>query len=69
MTFLRPPGGKHSVKRDRILDVLPADDAVLAAQSVDAEPRFSGLAWDTHRRVWVLWHDGRPLTTFGAKPE
>ena len=35
---------------------LPADDAAdLAAR------RFSGLAWDTERRVWVQWVNGVPV--------
>jgi Zn-dependent protease len=35
---------------------LPADpDADLAAR------RFSGLAWDTKRRVWVQWFNGVPV--------
>src|SRR5213080_721620 len=34
MTFLRPPGGKHSVKRDRILDVFLRQKAHLSADDL-----------------------------------
>lgn len=38
---------------------------------VPIEPRhypdvpFSGIAWDTHYRVWVRWIDGRPVAYWG----
>jgi Zn-dependent protease len=26
---------------------------------------FSGVAWDSHSRVWVQWHNGRPVAYWG----
>ncbi|HJT77993.1 MAG TPA: site-2 protease family protein [Gemmataceae bacterium] len=46
-------------EQGEVLDVLPADP----------EPGFTGFAWDNRARVWVVWRDGRPVTTFGAGPE
>jgi hypothetical protein len=35
-------------------------------QPRDPAPRgFTGLAWDREARVWVLWHDGRPVQVLG----
>jgi Zn-dependent protease len=45
--------------REEVLDVLPA-----------TEPAgFSGFVWDGRTRVWVVWENGRPVSTFGASPE
>jgi Zn-dependent protease len=43
---------------------------VLEPVEVTAEPRrpneaFSGFAWDSRRRVWVQWHNGRPVAYWG----
>jgi len=39
------------------------------AAMVAPEPNFSGLAWDSGCRVWVIWHNGRPISVFGARAE
>lgn len=43
---------------------------VLDPVEVTAEPRqpneaFSGFAWDSRHRVWVQWHNGRPVAYWG----
>lgn len=52
------------------IDVLPADASdVIDVLPADPEPGFSGLAWDVHRHVWVVWQDGRPIAHIGSKSE
>jgi hypothetical protein len=41
-----------------IIDAVPADEAA-----------FSGFVWDGQARRWVVWRDGRPVTSFSARPE
>lgn len=36
--------------------------AAVLVQPVEA---FSGVAWDNEYRVWVKWHDGRPVAYWG----
>jgi Zn-dependent protease len=37
-----------------VLDVVP----------VPVEHAYTGAVWDSERRVWVLWRDGKPVRTF-----
>jgi Zn-dependent protease len=40
--------------------------AAQLAQPVEAaEGAFSGVAWDSEYRVWVKWHNGRPVAYWG----
>jgi Zn-dependent protease len=52
------------------VDVIPVDEPADGFPRVHVvEPGFSGLAWDVTRRAWVIWHNGRPVSSYGAKPE
>jgi Zn-dependent protease len=41
--------------------------ALPVLEPVDPQPReaFTGLAWDSRQRVWVQWHNGRPVAYWG----
>jgi len=61
---------RHAALADQPIDVIrvgPPPSGYARIQIV--EPGFSGLAWDVTRRAWVIWHNGRPVSTYGAKPE
>ncbi len=51
-----------------ILDVLPYQ-AEASPEPPEQDPSFTGLAWDVHRRAWVIWQNGRVVSTYGARPE
>ncbi len=38
---------------------------VLEPEVPPAGEGFSGLVWDSHYRVWVQWHNGRPVAYWG----
>src|SRR5262249_16002661 len=61
-------------RREAARSVEPLDALPVGAETPEVEPAaveapFSGLAWDVTRRAWVIWHNGRPVASFGAKPE
>jgi Zn-dependent protease len=59
---------RYELLREQPIDVLPVDEVPIPRMHA-AEPGFSGLAWDVSRRAWVIWQDGRPVSTYGANPK
>jgi Zn-dependent protease len=51
--------------RPEPLEVLPADDVVLAAPEGD----FSGFTWDQQAGLWIQWRNGRPVHKICVEPE
>jgi Zn-dependent protease len=47
----------------------PIDADVIEAEPVEPQPPFSGVLWDRHLRMWVVWRDGRPVGMFSAYSE
>jgi Zn-dependent protease len=43
------------------LEAVPADEEVVEVDPIEPRPTFSGVLWDRHRGVWVVWRDGRPV--------
>ncbi len=60
---------RYAMLREQPIDVIAAGRPEPAADVHVVDPGFSGLAWDVSRRAWVIWHNGRPMSTYGAKPE
>jgi Zn-dependent protease len=61
---------REAARNRKPLDALPALEAVPVEEPQHTSPTgFSGLAWDVSQRAWVIWHNGRPISTFGAKSE
>jgi Zn-dependent protease len=60
---------RYAMLMEEPIDVLPAGDDPPPPRLHGAEPGFSGMAWDVSRRAWVIWQDGRPVSSYGAKPE
>jgi Zn-dependent protease len=59
----------HEAQRRAGIEVnMPGDADVIDAVAAD-EPTFSGFVWDGQARRWVVWRDGRPVTSFSARPE
>ncbi len=59
----------REARRRAAIELVPAGEDVVDVLPADPEPSFSGFVWDNRSRVWVVWRDGRPVTTFGAGPE
>jgi Zn-dependent protease len=47
------------------LPVLEPVEAMVPDQEPQPHEAFTGLAWDSHHRVWVQWHNGRPVAYWG----
>jgi Zn-dependent protease len=60
---------RYAMLYEQPIDVIPADQAGPFPKVHVVDPGFSGMAWDVSRRAWVIWHNGRPVSTYGAKPE
>lgn len=43
----------------------PALEPIEATNEQRPHDAFTGLAWDSRRRVWVQWHNGRPVAYWG----
>jgi Zn-dependent protease len=54
---------QHEAQR-RAAQLAPAPEVVAAAPPPEAP--FSGVAWDSDRRLWVRWHNGRPIAYWGG---
>jgi Zn-dependent protease len=60
---------REARRRAEPIDVLPADDEAVEVRPTPVNGRFSGLTWDQRFRVWVQWHNGRPIAIYGGEPE
>jgi Zn-dependent protease len=60
---------RYAMLHEQPIDVIAAGRPDPAADVHVVDPGFSGLAWDVSRRAWVIWRDGRPISSYGAKPE
>jgi Zn-dependent protease len=45
--------------------VEPIVEVVAAEEPVRPSPPFTGVAWDSHYRVWVKWQNGQPVAYWG----
>ena len=43
----------------------PIAAVVATEEPAPSHPPFSGVAWDSHYRVWVKWQDGQPVAYWG----
>ncbi|HXG09014.1 MAG TPA: site-2 protease family protein [Gemmataceae bacterium] len=66
---------RYAARRAEPLDVLPAAAVVPVEERPAAQPvvppvgvGFTGAVWDSRSRVWVLWHNGRPIASYGCFP-
>jgi Zn-dependent protease len=46
------------------LDAVPVDAEILDAVPVSPQRPFSGMAWDSRLRAWVVWQNGRPVHAY-----
>jgi Zn-dependent protease len=61
---------QEALRRAEPIDVLPADPAIISPTPPPVVGLgFTGAVWDAQRRVWVLWHNGRRLASYGVGPE
>jgi Zn-dependent protease len=51
------------------VEALPADAEVIDVDPIEPRPTFSGVLWDRHLGMWVVWRDGRPVGMFSAYSE
>jgi Zn-dependent protease len=50
-------------------EVVPAAEQVIDVEPLNPRPAFSGVLWDNHLRMWVVWRNGRPVGMFSAYSE
>jgi Zn-dependent protease len=43
----------------------PVEAAIPKEEPPQRHEAFTGLAWDSRHRVWVQWHNGRPVAYWG----
>jgi Zn-dependent protease len=48
------------------LELHPAEPCQFSQQAGWAGPGFSGFTWDEKARLWIQWHNGRPIHTISA---
>jgi Zn-dependent protease len=51
------------------MDVVSPDGEVIDVEPGGVRPPFSGVLWDRHLGMWVVWRDGRPVGMFSAYSE
>jgi Zn-dependent protease len=51
------------------VEALPTDAEVIDVDPIEPRPTFSGVVWDRHLGMWVVWRDGRPVGMFSAYSE
>lgn len=46
------------------LDVVPVEIDIPTVEPVAGPQGFSGVVWDDRYHRWVVWHNGRPISSF-----
>jgi len=49
------------------LDVRPVAPEAPPQVAPSADPLFSGFTWDAQSRLWIRWHNGRPIQTISVE--
>lgn len=58
---------RETLRRQEPLEVIAETGPAALPAGVPAD--FTGVVWDARCRVWVLWHDGRPVARYGRHSE
>jgi hypothetical protein len=51
------------MRRLPVLNALPVETEILDVVPADLE-HFSGPVWDGQKRIYVIWRNGRPLSSY-----
>jgi Zn-dependent protease len=56
---------QREAQRRAALLFQPVEEPIVAEEPPASNEAFSGVAWDNEYRVWVKWHNGRPIAYWG----